>query len=323
MLYAQITPAAEKSIQLTPFSAITESADLMFAVARPYTLGAARVNFQVTFGNGTITDGKVSNFQELLSSNVNLSSDELSDQLLKQQYMNMSQEEVVALAGEEVAKRVEALNAQDKFNLAMEKVQDIVAKLIGGPFGSFVDMMADLANNSAVLYGTLTAMAGLSLAKLIMGLTTMLPLLTTEALAATTIGTVLSGGLALAGILTAIGLVTAALGAFSSDDAEPAGDMFSSNGKTIVSPKEGGLFSLSDNDEFAAAPGLGDMINRPRQQTAVVQDNSAVINAIALLNDTMKGVKDGVGQLYNKNTDIYMGPNKVGQSLTQNNYNLA
>lgn len=79
MLYAQITPAAEKTTQVTPFSAITESADLMFAVARPYTLGASRVNFQVTFGNGTITDGKVSNFQELLSSNVNLTSDELSN----------------------------------------------------------------------------------------------------------------------------------------------------------------------------------------------------------------------------------------------------
>jgi hypothetical protein len=79
MLYAQITPAAEKSIQLNPFSAITESADLMFAVARPYALGATKVNFQVTFGNGTITDDKVSNFQELLSSNVTLTSDELSN----------------------------------------------------------------------------------------------------------------------------------------------------------------------------------------------------------------------------------------------------
>jgi hypothetical protein len=33
----------------------------------------------VTFGNGTITDDKVSNFQELLSSNVTLTSDELSN----------------------------------------------------------------------------------------------------------------------------------------------------------------------------------------------------------------------------------------------------
>jgi hypothetical protein len=79
MLYAQITPAAEKTTQVTPFSAITESADLMFAVARPYTLGATRVNFQVTFGNGTIANNQVSNFVELLSSNVTLTSGELSN----------------------------------------------------------------------------------------------------------------------------------------------------------------------------------------------------------------------------------------------------
>lgn len=79
MMYSQITPAAEKTTQVTPFSAITESANLMSAVARPYILGATKVNFQVTFGNGTITDNQVSNFAELLSTNVILTSDELSN----------------------------------------------------------------------------------------------------------------------------------------------------------------------------------------------------------------------------------------------------
>ena len=37
--------------------------------------------------------------------------------------------------------------------------------------------------------------------------------------------------------------------------------MFSAaKGKTMVSPAEGGLFELSDNDDFAAAPGLGQML---------------------------------------------------------------
>ena len=79
MLYLQITPAAEKTTQVTPFSAITESADLMYAVARPYTLGASRVNFQVTFGIGTIADNQVSNFVELLNTNVVLTSEEFSN----------------------------------------------------------------------------------------------------------------------------------------------------------------------------------------------------------------------------------------------------
>jgi hypothetical protein len=103
-----------------------------------------------------------------------------------------------------------------------------------------------------------------------------------------------------------------------------AGDMYSAKGKTIVSPKEGGLYSLSDNDEFAAAPGLGDMINRPQQTSAtVVQDNSSLLNEMKELNRNTILTNQGIAQLYSKNTNIYMGPNKVGQLLTQNNYNLA
>ncbi len=79
MIYLQITPAAEKTTQVTPFSAITEYADLMCATARPYTLGASRVNFQVTFGTATIVNNQVSNFSELLNTNVVLNSDEISN----------------------------------------------------------------------------------------------------------------------------------------------------------------------------------------------------------------------------------------------------
>ena len=42
------------------------------------------------------------------------------------------------------------------------------------------------------------------------------------------------------------------------------GDMSSkADGKTQVSTKEGGLFELSPNDDFAAAPGLVDRLNNP------------------------------------------------------------
>ena len=67
--------------------------------------------------------------------------------------------------------------------------------------------------------------------------------------------------------------------------------MYSANGKTLVSPAEGGLFELSNNDEFAAAPGLGAMIannnnnnnSNPPTQTVVQQDNSEAKKTNALL----------------------------------------
>ena len=66
----------------------------------------------------------------------------------------------------------------------------------------------------------------------------------------------------------------------ASSEAESVGDMFSSSGRTMVSPAEGGLFELSKNDEFAAAPGLGQMLaggnTSPNSQPETVQNNTVV-----------------------------------------------
>jgi hypothetical protein len=73
-----------------------------------------------------------------------LTSNELSDQLLKQQYYGKSVKEVAALEGEQVAQRLEAQSAQDKFNQAVEKLQDIFVSLIDGPIGQLLDLLADI-----------------------------------------------------------------------------------------------------------------------------------------------------------------------------------
>jgi hypothetical protein len=250
-------------------------------------------------------------------------SDELTDQLLKQQYLGMSYEQVVAMSGEEVANRVEALNAQDKFNLAMEKMQDIVGKLVGGGLGQFADMMANLLEDSYVLYGVLGAMAGISFVKLVAGLAASAVQAGILAAGTITASSAITFGLSAIAIAAGIGVMMAAFTKSKDEAATPAGDMFSSGNKTIVSPKEGGLFSLSDNDEFAAAPGLGDMINRPKQQTAVVQDNSALLNELKDLNKNTLITNQLVQQSNNKKSDIYMGPDKVGTSLLKSNYSLA
>jgi len=65
------------------------------------------------------------------------------------------------------------------------------------------------------------------------------------------------------GALAAFAAAPAVLGgiaALITGFATPAGDMFSANGKTLVSPSEGGLFSLSPNDDFVAGPGVAGMV---------------------------------------------------------------
>ena len=263
--------------------------------------------------------------QQKIADMMGKTSDELTDQLLKQQYLGMSHEQIVSMSGEEVAKRVEALNAQEQFNLAMEKMQDIATSLVGGPLGQLVQAMASALSSAEGLYGMILAIAGVSLGKALASFAAIAIELEMSAAGAIATASAISFGLAAVGIVAGI---AAMMGAF--DDAKneavqptPAGDMYSAKGKTIVSPKEGGLFSLSDNDEFAAAPGLGDMIRQPKQQTAVVQDNSALLNELKDLNKNTLITNQLMQQSNSKKSDIYMGPDKVGTSLLKNNYTLA
>lgn len=78
MIYAQISPAAQKIEQITPFSSITKTANYMIALARPYALGANKVTFQVVYGIPEFTDGTVSRFDGIAASEVDLDSSEIS-----------------------------------------------------------------------------------------------------------------------------------------------------------------------------------------------------------------------------------------------------
>jgi hypothetical protein len=294
--------------------------------ARTAALMGDQTTVMKELANQNIDFNKFSNMnviaQDKVAAALGLSSNELSDQLLKQQYLNKSREEIVALAGEEVANRVEAISAQDKFNLAMEKMQDAIGKIVGGPLGKFVDMVASAAESSAVIYGTLVAMAGISLVKLISSLVTVAATLTEGALASTALGTALSGGIIAGLVIAAIGAVAAALGAFSSE-AEPIGDGLFSKGKTIISTKEGGIFKPSANDDIAVAPGLGDMINNSNRQTVIAQDNSEMLNKLDAFISKAGEIASGINSLNNKKSDIYVDSQKLGSIQVQGNYNLA
>jgi hypothetical protein len=263
--------------------------------------------------------------QEKVAAALGLSTDELSDQLLKQQYMNMSREQVVALAGEEVANRLEAVSAQDKFNAAVEKMQDLFAKIAGGPLGQLAEMMAGLLDNSFALSAILGTIAGISMTKLIVGLAASAVQAGLLAAGTLTANAALTFGI---GTAIVIGALAAGMAAYSSAQQqaiEPAGDMFSSKGKTIVSTKEGGLFSLSDNDDLAVAPGIGDMISKSQNPstTVVQQDNSALLSAVNTLITETKNTNSGLAQLNSKQAVVKVDSQSLGTAQIIGNYNLA
>ena len=91
----------------------------------------------------------------------------------------------------------------------------------------------------------------------------------------------------LLGLAAAAAVTTAGFSALSG--AEKAGDMFSTGkGKTMVSPAEGGLFELSDNDEFAAAPGLGKMLGGGGNTNTVVENKTDMNETNKLLSQLVK-----------------------------------
>ena len=204
-------------------------------------------------------------------------------------------------------------------------MQDIVGKIVGGPLGQFADMIASLLENSTVLYGVMGAIAGISLAKLIASLATTAATLASSAVAGGALAAFINPASLIIGIaaLATLGALIGSAMTDASEAAQPMGDGFFSKGKTLISTKEGGLFEPSSNDDIAVAPGIGDMINNRPQQTAVVQDNSALLNELKDLNKNTLITNQLVQQSNNKKSDIYMGPDKVGTSLLKSNYSLA
>jgi hypothetical protein len=98
--------------------------------------------------------------QESLAKAFGMSSDEMAEMLMKQEAINTygskAQElnaqqlkdfEKSGLSLDEFLKQQnERQNAQEKFNKAIEKLQDIVGNLVAGPFGKLLGILADAVN---------------------------------------------------------------------------------------------------------------------------------------------------------------------------------
>lgn len=254
--------------------------------------------------NQNIDFNKFSNMnviaQDKIAAALGLSSDELSDQLLKQQYMGKSTKEVAALAGDEVAKRLEALNAQDKFNLAMEKMQDLVGSIIGGGLGTLVDMMASLANNSTLLFTTLGLIAGISFTKLIVGLAA--SAVQAGLLAAGTAATAsaITLGVGAVAIVAGIAAMAAAYKNAKEEAAAPElADGGLAYGKTnaIVGEYAG---AANNPEVIAPLSDLQNIIDNSNRQNAAAQDNSEMIRLFTDMRNELRATRENTGKFVDK-----------------------
>lgn len=254
--------------------------------------------------------------QEKVAKMMGLSTDELSNQLLKQNYLNKSREQIIALGGEEVANRIEALSAQDKFNLAVEKMKDILSSIVGGPFGKFIDAVA---SSAIALYAVVGGLAAISLAKTIASLAAMA--LELNLAAAGAIATVSAVTLGLGMIAVAVGIAAgiAALASAKTEATTPLADGGLAYGPTNALVGE---YAGANNNPEVIAP-LSDLQSILGRSGVSGGGSQEAIGMLNTLNETMKDVRNSINQIGNKEGKVYLGSQQVGTAQLMGNYNLA
>ena len=139
-----------------------------------------------------------------------------------------------------------------------------------------------------------------------------------QAAAALTTASALSLGIGGAIAIAAAGVAIAWL--YSKAKPKKAGDMMgSADGKTQISTAEGGLFELSDNDQFVAAPGIADAAkasNNAQRKTETVVVNENKTNNSALERSMQKTNKI-LEVIAGKNSTIELAGEKVGAGIAQ------
>jgi len=262
--------------------------------------------------------------QKSLAEALGTSADALSDQLFKQQYLNKSKEEIIALGGEEAAQRMEALSAQDKFNSAVTKLQDLLGNVLAGPLGQIINGISNMASSAMAVRGAFIAIAAVSLAKTIGSIATMAATLSTSAVAGTTLASSLTLGL---GAIAIVGSIAAIIGAMNSASDEAVSK--SQQVQDGMAPSNKGPFTITDNFGATAITSAGDSL----AVSPNINRNNNTLNGGTLVDLTpmiaaINEVKAAIAQLGSRPSIAYINgkdafSRDVSTTSVQNTYKLA
>ena len=102
---------------------------------------------------GTFSDFQGMNViqQQALAESLGMNVGQLSEMLLKQEYLNEQGEIIKDVTDEELRNRLESLSTQEKFNMAIEKLQGILGDLLQGPLGGFLDIIGSILASTEAL----------------------------------------------------------------------------------------------------------------------------------------------------------------------------
>lgn len=245
--------------------------------------------------------------QEAFASSLGLSVDKLSDMLLLEEYRGQTAEMIEQKAGSEIAKRVEMLTTQERFNGAIEKLQDILINLVEGPLGTMAHLFSEVLGSSTAMYGIIGGLAAGPIVSMIRGFKTILPIIKAIRIQsiATAISSIFTGaaslgplGIAAAGV--AVGGLIGLIKTHSKAD-----DMISPGygSRMIMSPE--GTIALNNKDTIVAGTNLN-------------QGSSG--GADPMMANEMRRTNQILSQILNKEGTVNIDSSTAGRAFTMGTY---
>jgi hypothetical protein len=262
LLGAEIADIAASSKQLLDFeSSIESELEAELLTGKQLNLERARaaalagdqetVAKELAANMGTFTDFTKMNTlqQDALAKSMGMSSDQLSDMLFKQETMGMNAKQLRAQGKDELADRLEQLDAQEKMALAQEQftaamgdLATILLPIIEG-FGNFVKMIVESKGATIALVSVMAGLAAVSVANAIASIYTSL------------------GMIPFIGVGLAAAAVVGFLASMSSakNEAQQVRDGFapSSKGPFTITDNYGGMARTTPGDNLQVSPNAG------------------------------------------------------------------
>ena len=238
--------------------------------------------------------------QEAAAAAIGMSRDAMADMVMKQQMNNLSAQEFNAINGEGAYERMQAVSAQEKLGLAMDKMKDSVSQ-IGLAFAPFIDGLAKgfatLMEYKPVLVAIGALMAGLAAR---------------------------SAALAVINFANAVGNIFAGMGPYG-----PPGIAMAIGGVAAMGAMIAGVSSMMPTaDDMIAPPGYGDRIlSSPKGSIAL--NNQDTVVAGTNLGSNSGGNSSGdrssmnetnalLNQILNKQGTVKMNATSVGTAFSVN-----
>ena len=193
--------------------------------------------------------------QKSLAAAIGLSTDELSDALFKQEqlkgtsfetaaafeetaraaartgdYTKLNAEIARAANGEELTKQASQISNQEKFQMAIEKLQETLANMVNGPLGLMIDKIATLTSKAGFLKTIMAGIAAIISINIVGGLISVgkgiaavIPKFAALAAEATFMNSLLTFGLGLAVAAAAAGIGYSIINSLSDGEANVSG----------------------------------------------------------------------------------------------------